>query len=384
MARHGVGILGYGGFGQFLHDSWSKLSEVNIVAVADQLASRKPAPPVRFYNDWKDLANDDEVEIVAICTPPVSHAQIAISLMQAGKSVLVEKPLAITPQDAEKIIHTRDKTGKVATVNYMLRFNPLIETLSGLAKDNVFGSFRHYNLENYAQDQGLPPEHWFWNKEISGGILIEHAVHFIDMVHSFTHQNIKAVTGFGHNRNPKQQDQVLGSILYDGGLIATHYHSFARPGFFENTSMRFNFDLAQIDIEGWIPLTGRITALLNSDNIEKLHLLPGFKVVYEKNVDELPDTSRPKEKTIETTNDTRRNIRSGGVDYHVSKQIIGSFNIGIDKQKVYAGCVQAMIKDIVKKIENPSQNLRVTLEDGLKSLQAAYTADKFADNPPLE
>lgn len=382
MSIHGIGIIGYGGFGRFLHNSWQKMDSVKITAVADEIVTRKPAPPVRFYNRWQDLVADDQVDIVSIATPPNTHAQIACGALQAGKNVLIEKPIATNIEDGRKIVELCSRTGQIATVDYMLRFNPIVEALGVLSRDKVFGELRHVNVENYAQDQGLGPEHWFWDREISGGILIEHAVHFIDVVHSLTSQRYKSVAGFGHNRNEKQQDQVWASVLYDGGLIATHYHSFARPGFFEDTSMRLNYDLAQIDVRGWIPLAGRLTALFNRETRQRLSQLPGLKVEQSVSVRNLEDVSRPKGwGPIDQQPDrqSRLTIRSGGVEYNVEEMVVAKFDIGKAKHKVYTGCVQAILNDLITKRENPTHQLRVTIEDGLSSLEVAYLATQSAD-----
>ena len=66
MSIHGIGIIGYGGFGRFLHNSWQKMDSVKIAAVADEIVPRKPAPPVRFYNHWQDLVADDQVEEIVV------------------------------------------------------------------------------------------------------------------------------------------------------------------------------------------------------------------------------------------------------------------------------------------------------------------------------
>ncbi len=381
MKVYNLGIVGFGGFGQFLKNSWEKLDNVKVIAVADEIADRNPGGDVKFYSDWHDLAASNGVDIVSISTPPCSHAEIACAMMESGKHILVEKPMATTVKDARKIIATRDKTGRAATVDYMIRFNPMMEVIAHITKSNVLGRLRHFNLENYAQDDGLPLSHWFWDKDIAGGILIEHAVHFIDLVHSLTDQRYTAVAGLAHNRNGRQEDQVLAAVHYNGGLIATHYHSFARPGFFENTSMRLNYDLAQIDIAGWIPLCGQINTIINSKNLAELEKLPGFKITHRCSVSEVQDQSRPsgwggvKEKSA-----GHKKIKAGGIEYEVEENVIAEFGLEKPKQEVYTDSVRRMLCDLIRKIENPDHTLRVSLEDGLSSLEIACKATEMARN----
>jgi len=376
MAIHKVGIIGYGGFGRFLHHSWRKLESVEIVAVADRIASRNPGE-VRFYGRWEDLIRDEGVDIVAIATPPSSHAEIACAAMEAGKHVFIEKPLATTIEDGKRVIAIRDRTGRKAIVDHMLRFNPIVERLGLLSREKVFGELRRVDVENYAQDSLLPPEHWFWDPKVAGSILIEHGVHFIDLVHALTDQRYQQVTGACHRRNERQEDQFMANVLYERGLMATHYHSFARPGFFEATSIRLAYDLAQIDVEGWIPLAGRLTALVNRETKARLQLLPGFRVQRAVGVEQVEDVSRPEGWGGDLHPLSRDRVWCGGIEYRVEEMVSGTFALGRSKAEVYADCLCAIMEDFIRAIEDPEHRPRVELEDGLRSLEIAVLATEF-------
>ena len=95
--------------------------------------------------------------------------------MEAGKHVLIEKPVATALSDAERLLEIRDRTKRVAAVDFMMRFTPLAEILARWTINKPFGDLRHATVENHAQDEFLPPDHWFWNSAQSGGILVEHA-----------------------------------------------------------------------------------------------------------------------------------------------------------------------------------------------------------------
>jgi predicted dehydrogenase len=218
-------------------------------------------------------------------------------------------------------------------------------------------------VENYAQDETLPPEHWFWNPALSGGILVEHAVHFIDIVQSCVTTPAQRVDGIGLQRNTNQTDRMMATVVYEDGLVATHYHAFTRPSVFERTSMRFVFDLAQLDIEGWIPLSGRITALARSETRPALARLPGFQVVHEEILNDGTHTRR---------------LQSGGKTYEADHLIEGTFAIPMSKSDIYAACLQGLMADFVAAIHDPSHRMRVTLEDGLASLDMALRATDLA------
>ena len=104
MKKYGVGIIGFGGFGKFLYHWWDKLDNVEIVAVSD--SKHRGFNPERYtiYNDWHDLLNAENVDIVSIVTPPAFHVEMACAAMRAGKHVLLEKPVAITMESVDELL----------------------------------------------------------------------------------------------------------------------------------------------------------------------------------------------------------------------------------------------------------------------------------------
>ena len=374
MKTYNIGIMGYGGFGRFLHNAWEKSPRLHISCVSDRDPRQVPSGDVRFYEDWRDLLRDPDVDIVSIATPPSFHADMACAAMEAGKHVLIEKPLALTTDEAKRIVETGDRTGVVSTLNFMQRFNPMIEALKTICDEGTLGRLRRVDVENHAQDETLPDSHWFWTPAVSGGILIEHAVHFIDMIHYMDPHEVVSVSGFVHKRDGLREDRVMANVLYDNGLMATHYHSFHLPGFFETTKINLVFDLAEIELEGWIPLKGRFRALVNGETKEKLTVLPGFNITELMKTDEITDDSRPEGWGGGQGENSRRLIFSGGIGYNVDELIKGVFGLKESKGEVYSRCLVGIMEDLLKKIENPRHNLRVTLEDGGKALSIAQQA----------
>lgn len=381
MQNVNIGIIGYGGFGQFLHNSWNQCEGIKVVAIADHhVEKNKKIKGAKNYTDWKEMILDDNIDVVAIVTQPHTHKELAIACMEAGKHVFVEKPLSLTLADAKVIMATRDKTGKEASINFIMRFNPLLKTIRTLTQDNVFGKLRRVDVENYAQDEQLSLEHWFWDIESSGGILIEHGVHFIDLIHYISPAEVVSVNGLKHNRNEQQEDQIMANVLYDDGLIATHYHSFSRPGFFEITKIKLAFDLADIELQGWIPLSGTVKILANAERKKALLANPYFKETNMTPIEEATDESRPKGWGIEEQSDDydKKTIRSGGIFYTVDEIIEGTFQLPDSKQDVYKVCVQASMLDLAEKIRTPDHTLTAPLETGYESLKVAVLATQSA------
>ena len=371
--KRSIGLIGYGGFGRFLHRAWSGIDDVQVVAVSDADPTRNPGG-ISFYADWHDLVSDNDVEIVAVATPPSTHAAIACAALSSGKHTLVEKPVATTAEDAHRILEERDRAGLVATVDFMLRFNPIVEALHTWSHSGCFGKLRRVAVENYAQDESLPPNHWFWNRAISGGILVEHAVHFFDVVQWCSGSRPVHIDGVALRRNSEQEDRMMATVIYEDGLVVTHYHAFAGPDFFERTSMRFVFDLLQLDVYGWIPLSGHLSAIVNRQSEKELDRLPGLRVLSRRPSGEIKSIAHP----VGPSLGVGRTVHVAGRPYTMEGTVEAEFALPVSKPEAYVDCLQALMSDFVAGVADADHRLRVTLEDGIASLEIALSATKEA------
>ena len=354
-----LGIIGFGGFGNFIYQSLSGSSLFEVTAIADTYVNENTIPDqISFVRNWKHLDIETALDAVLISTPPSSHSEIALHFLKRGKHIMVEKPIAISLDEAKVIKDAAMKYNCVVMVDFMQRFNPILETLQNLHSKNLFGNFERYFVENYAQDETLPAEHWFWNQKISGGILVEHAVHFIDIVHWFNNlSEVKKIDGYTDSRNAFQMDRMSVNVQYNNGLLATHVHSFSRPNIFERTNMRFVFSNAQFDLKGWIPEEGNFILLGDDELVRELSALPGFLITEQKRI-------QPK-------------MIRGKINVY-DRIIEGSFKAELSKSQLYSLALQKIFEDFHTKIINRSHTNRVTIDDALKAVEIAEIATQTA------
>jgi predicted dehydrogenase len=377
MEKYKLGIIGYGGFGKFLHHHFSKLDNVEVAAVADHGHHTKDTAICHVYPEWKDLINDPEIDIVSIVTPPSLHAEMACAAMKAGKHVLLEKPVALTEESASQILAVQKETGMAITVNHMIRYNPIIQSFIQLGRSGALGKLRHVVVNNYAQDAALPADHWFWDPKLSGGVLVEHGVHFFDIVNALSDQQYRDVYGCADARNESQRDRVAAMVKYDDGLIAHYYHAFSGPGIFEQTTIHLAYDLARVGIEGWIPLKGTLKAIVNPDIKEQLQAIPGFKIAKSESLTAAADISRPEGWGGADTETTANDLTYfGGKGYKVDEILSANFELSETKGEVYGKCVQSTLTDLIKKIENPEHRMAVTIGDGVEAVKIAILASQ--------
>jgi predicted dehydrogenase len=153
------------------------------VAVADRDRGRADALAAAHRLDAcgpERLLADPRVAVVAVATPPASHAELALAALRGGRHVFCEKPLATRLEDATEVLAAAGAPGAPRlTVDYVLRRNPLYALVRRL-QQALLGPPRRFALENLAADEHLAPDHWFWDRAASGGIAVEHGVHFFD------------------------------------------------------------------------------------------------------------------------------------------------------------------------------------------------------------
>jgi len=137
----------------------------------------------KVFASHKDLLNED-IDLVSICTPPFCHAEIAIDLLNAGKNVIVEKPMAASLEECDAMIETAEKTGKMLSVVAQYRFRDQIFGLKKVLDSGLIGKIVHAQVDSFWWRGHSYYDLWWrgtWEKE-GGGCTLNHAVHHIDML----------------------------------------------------------------------------------------------------------------------------------------------------------------------------------------------------------
>jgi predicted dehydrogenase len=137
-----VGVIGCGEVTQILHlPTLAELRELfTVTALCDVSPSvlssvGKSIPGVKLHADYRKLANDPGVDVVLVGNPDAYHADVAIACIEAGKHVLLEKPIAVTLEDADRMITAEAKSSVTVQVGYMRRYAPAyVKAVAALAQ----------------------------------------------------------------------------------------------------------------------------------------------------------------------------------------------------------------------------------------------------------
>ncbi|RPI97547.1 MAG: gfo/Idh/MocA family oxidoreductase [Chloroflexi bacterium] len=358
----GLGLVGVGGFGVFCLAAFAEMREIKVTAVADLDVERaRAAAPAgaAVYQDYEALIADPAVGVVAINTPPHLHAHMSIQAAQAGKHIFVEKPLATSFNDAQNIIKAAEQNGVQFTVDYVLRFHPLYQLAMRVVHSGAFGVMRHFSLENFATDDSLLPGHWFWDPAQSGGIHVEHGVHFIDLCNHLTPCPPESASGTIQQREDGRMDRVSALVRYDDEALASFYHSFNQIRPVEQTTIRINCERGHITLYGWIPTELTLTGLTDKAGLAALQDILGSS---------LEIVERFEGAAAVFPHGGRTEILAASVRAAVSAP---------DRQGDYKRGIQAALCGLVAAVRD-SKPLEVTARDGLMSLAVALAATESA------
>lgn len=185
MKSINVGVIGTGSISAMHLQSYQKHANANLLAVCDLNEERAQRAAEKYgatkvFTDYNELLADPEIDAVSICTCNNTHAEISIAALNAGKHVLVEKPLCRTVEEALQVQEAVKSSGKLLQVGFVRRYDPNAQMLREFADKGEFGDI-YFAKASSVRRLGNPGG-WFSDIERSGGgPLIDIGVHVIDL-----------------------------------------------------------------------------------------------------------------------------------------------------------------------------------------------------------
>lgn len=205
MSKLKVGVIGAGSISELHMGSYQNNPNVDMHAICDlneqrakQLAEKYGFAKV--YTNFKDMMADSELQAVSICTWNNTHAELSVAALEAGKHVLVEKPLSTTVEEALRVQDAVRRTGNILQVGYVRRYSSNSQLLKQFIDAGDLGEI-YYAKASCLRRLGNPGG-WFADKARSGGgPLIDLGVHMIDICwYMMGRPKVKSVSGNTYNR----------------------------------------------------------------------------------------------------------------------------------------------------------------------------------------
>lgn len=363
--RIGLGVIGCGGFGLFALQQFTQMPGVELVAMSGTHRPAALAAAARFgvhnIDEISKMLERDDVDIVYVATPPSLHYPQALAALQAGKHVIVEKPLAMNLAQADQLIAVAREKDRLVVANLMQRYNPLFERVGALIESKILGEVLRGDFENYASDENLPASHWFWDRAISGGIFIEHGVHFFDLFTGWLGPGRVEAAQVGVRPNTQIEEHVHCTVRY-GDAIVDFYHGFHQAGRMDRQELRLVFERGDVTLYDWVPTRARIHALLDEAQTRELCQ------IFQNSRYDVTSNYGGKE----------RACRGRGKEIDAYQIIDMTFGEGRAKMPVYCQLLRALIQDQLDWIRDRKHQRLVTEANGRDSLALACEADALA------
>ena len=360
-------VIGAGGFARFAVSQFARHPRARLIGVydpdAEAIGSFLDAHPgTMAYETAEALLADPEVDLVYIASPPFLHHEQSLAALRAGKHVICEKPAAIELAHAHELSRCAEDAGLLFVVNLMQRYNPLYETVEKLIRAQLLGRFVHGFFENYASDEPLPPSHWFWDDARSGGIFIEHGVHFFDMFEGWLGEGkIASAQRLERQGNPGIWDIAQCEVIYEGNAPVHFFHGFNQPRILDRQQMRLQFERGDVALEEWVPNRLVLHAACTRTECDSLQaLFPASTITVLEQWDE-PQHARGRFEPIEF--DLKVRLDTGVIQ---------------PKLSVYEDLIRAMFEDQLHWLADRSHKRKIDSRNATQSLAAAVDADRMA------
>jgi len=212
--------------------------DMSVAAVASPTASHAQALAARYqiprvYSDYKELAKDAEIEAVSITAPNVLHCEMAVTMAQAGKHVICEKPLCVTLDEADRMIEACRANGVLLLYAESLFFTPKYVKAKEMADSGAFGKV---HLIKQSEKHFGPHAEWFWDvKRAAGGALFDLGSHGIGFAYWFLGRpkllSVYSHLGtYVHGDKTKLDDEAVTVVEFAGDAFAIIENSWARRG----------------------------------------------------------------------------------------------------------------------------------------------------------
>lgn len=204
-----VGVIGVGYLGQHHARIYSELQGVELVAVSDTDLDRAREIASRYnckaLADYRHILHD--VEAVSIVTPTSTHYDIALDCLEAGKDILIEKPITATVAEADALIEEAEKRDSIIQVGHLERYNPAVVALSELVKDTEF-----------VESERVAP---FVERALDVDVTVDLMIHDIDIVMSLLGvSSVRDVRVVGAKVLTDKLDVAKAWVEFEGDITA--------------------------------------------------------------------------------------------------------------------------------------------------------------------
>ncbi len=252
-----IGFVGAGSIANWHLEHLSKIEGTKIVSLCDLNKERVEAAATKWkakpYTDYERMLEEQDLDVLYVCTPPFAHGDVEISAAERGIHLLIEKPIGLSLKKVEEIELAITKNKIITSVGYQRRYEDTVDKIRSILKEKTPGLFMGYWMG------GMPSVDWWRRKEKSGGQMMEQTTHIFDLARYFFGEVEKlfAVEKKGlmeDVENYNIEDASSVTLVFESGLVGTIYSAcFLSCG--DKVGMNIYFKDRVIEYDGGIKIT---------------------------------------------------------------------------------------------------------------------------------
>lgn len=226
MKQINFAIVGCGHIAKKHAEAIEKAENAQLVAVCDMVVENMNFYVEQYgakpFENYDEMLSEKNIDVINICTPSGSHAFLTIKAAEAGKHVIVEKPIALTIEDTNKMIDVCKQNNVKLAVLHPNRFRPAMIDLKKVMDEGKFGKLSHANAtvrwnRNQAYYDQAP---WRGTKSLDGGVLMNQAIHNLDLL-VWLMGDVEEVYSMSATRlrNIEAEDVSTGVVKFKNGAL---------------------------------------------------------------------------------------------------------------------------------------------------------------------
>lgn len=181
-----VAVVGIGGMGNVHVKAYRRMEDVELVALCDVVPEKTHALAeelgAREYTDYREMIDNEKIDILDIVTPSYIHTEIALYAMDRKINVITEKPIALCEQDAKDVFECSRKNNVKFMVAHVLRFWPEYQALKRMVDDKTYGELLDARFYRIGRAPKWSWDNWMMDKERSGLVPFDLHIHDLDFI----------------------------------------------------------------------------------------------------------------------------------------------------------------------------------------------------------
>jgi len=221
------GLVGYGAWGKFHADAIAKTEGAELRAISGRTeqtceAAREAFPDADVYADYRELVQRDDLDVVDIVVPNHAHHEIACSALEAGKHLLLEKPMAISVGQCDDILRLAERNQRLVAIGHELRLSSLWGKASELVEEGFVGQPQYVLVELSRNPYREGSSGWRYDIEQVGNWILEEPIHFFDLARWYLQSSGKPTSVYAtansrQEGHPELQDNFSAIVHFEGG-----------------------------------------------------------------------------------------------------------------------------------------------------------------------